>query len=143
MIALDTDILVRYLVDDDAAQVPSARALMADLTPERPGFVCREVLVELVWVLDRAYRFPRERIASAIEDLAASAELRVEAMDDVIRAADGYRRGQAEFSDRMIAAAARRAGAEALYTFDRRAARLENAILLREESPEPTRDPGA
>ena len=143
MIALDTNVLVRYLVDDDAAQVQSAHALMAGLTPDRPGFVCREVLVELVWVLDRAYRFPRERIASVIEDLAASAELHVEATNDVIRAADGYRRGQAEFSDRMIAAAARRAGAEALYTFDRQAAQLENAILLREESSGPPRGPDA
>ena len=130
MIALDTNVLVRYLVDDDAGQARAARGLMAGLTPDRPGFVCREVVVELGWVLERAYGFSRDRIASVLDALAATAELRVEAVDDVLRAAAGSRQGDAGFSDRMIAAAARRAGADALYTFDRRAARLQNAILL-------------
>ena len=130
MIALDTHVLVRYLVDDDPAQSGAARALIAELTLESPGFVCREVLVELVWVLERAYKFSRDRIASALESLIATPALRIEAGDDVVRAAYGYRRGGAEFADRMIAAAARRAGASALYTFDRQAARLENATLL-------------
>ena len=130
MIALDTHVLVRYLVDDDAGQARAARGLMAGLTPDRPGFVCREVVVELGWVLERAYGFSRDRIASVLDALAATAELRVEAVDDVLRAAAGSRQGDAGFSDRMIAAAARRAGADALYTFDRRAARLQNAILL-------------
>ena len=57
MIALDTNVLVRYLVADDAGQAEAAQALLAGLTAERPGFVCREVAVELVWVLERAYRF--------------------------------------------------------------------------------------
>ena len=56
----------------------------------------------------------------------------MEAADDVVRAADGYRRGGAEFSDRMIAAAANRSCADALYTFDRQAARLDGAVLLAE-----------
>ncbi|MDE2906398.1 MAG: PIN domain-containing protein, partial [Acidobacteriota bacterium] len=53
MIALDTNVLVRYLVDDDPEQAETARALLASVTPTRPGFVCREVMVELVWVLRR------------------------------------------------------------------------------------------
>ena len=143
MIALDTDILVRYLVDDDAGQARAARALMDELTPDSPGFVCREVLVELVRVLDRAYGFSRDRIASVVEDLCLSAQLRIEAFDDVVRAARGYGRGGARFSDRMVAAAARRAGAGALYTFDRRAARLENAVLAGAQDPPPPGDGSA
>ena len=133
MIALDTNVLVRYLVDDDATQSGAARALIADLSPEAPGFVCREVLVELVWVLERAYGFSRDGIASVLEILFGTPALRIEVADDVVRAVYGYRRGGAEFADRMIAAAARRAGASALYTFDRQAARLENATLLTAE----------
>ena len=130
MIALDTNILVRYLVYDDARQAEAARGLLAKLTAERPGFVCREVSVELAWVLDRAYGFSRHRIATVFEELVATEELRIETADDVIRAADAYRRGGAELSDQMIAAAARRSGADTLYTFDRRAAQLPGAVLL-------------
>ena len=130
MIALDTNVLVRFLVNDDARQAEAARTLLAKLTPERPGFICREVSVELAWVLDRAYGFSRLRIARVFEELVATEELRFETADDVIRAADAYRRGGAELSDRMIAAAARRSGADTLYTFDRRAAQLQGAVLL-------------
>ena len=130
MIALDTNILVRFLVNDDARQAEAARELLEELTQERPGFVCREVSVELAWVLDRAYGFSRHRIATVFEELVATEELRFETADDVIRAADAYRRGGAGFPDRMIAAAARRSGADTLYTFDRRAAQLQGAVLL-------------
>ena len=135
MIALDTNVLLRYLVDDEPRQAEAARTLLTQLTPSRPGFVCREVAVELSWVLDRAYGFSRDRIATVFEELVATEELRLEAADDVLRAADGYRRGGSGFSDQMIVVAARRSGADMLYTFDRRAARLRGAVLLAEEEP--------
>lgn len=127
MIALDTNVLVRFLVNDDQRQAEAARALLAELTPGRPGFVCREVAVELSWVLDRAYGFSPDRVATVFEELVASEELQFETPDDVIRAADGARRGGPGFADRMIAAAARRSGATPLYTFDRQAAGLRGA----------------
>ncbi len=130
MIALDTNVLVRFLVNDDPAQAGAARSLLAGLTEEDPGFICREVAVELVWVLERAHGFSRERVATVLESLAATAELEIEAVDDVVRAASRYRPGGPGFSDLMIAAAARRRGASTLYTFDRQAARLEGARLL-------------
>ena len=68
MIALDTNVLVRYLVRDDARQAEAARKLLEALTTERPGLVCREVTVELVWVLERAYRFSRDQIATVLEE---------------------------------------------------------------------------
>ena len=130
MIALDTNVLVRYLVDDDAEQAQVARTLLEGLTAERSGFVCREVMVELVWVLQRAYRLSRDRIAEVLEELVATEGLQIEAADDVARAAFRYRRGEAGFSDLMIAAAAERSGASPLYTFDRKAAQLEGIALL-------------
>ena len=134
MIALDTNVLVRYLVNDDARQAAAARALLAGLTVERPGFVCREVVVELVWVLQRTYGFSRGRIAGVLEDLLASRELVFEAGNDVARAAFAFRQGGAELSDLMIAAAARRDGAYPLYTFDRQAAQLDGVVLLTEDA---------
>ena len=67
MIALEANVLVRYLVADNAAQTEAASALLSGLSPENPGFVCREVAVELVWVLERAYGFSRDQIAAVLE----------------------------------------------------------------------------
>ena len=132
MIALDTNVLVRYLVDDDAQQAEAARVLLTGLTAERRGFVCREVTIELAWVLERVYGFSRDRISTVLEELVVSEELEFEAVDDVARAAGSYRQDGPDFSDLMIAAAAKRSGARPLYTFDRRAARLEGAKLVEE-----------
>ena len=130
MIALDTNVLARYLVRDDAKQAKAARALLESLTAERPGYVCREVTVELVWVLERAYGYSRDQIAAVLEQLVATEGLVVEAADDVARAAFRYRSGSVGFSDLMILAAAERSGAHPLYTFDQKAARLEGVTLL-------------
>lgn len=130
MIALDTNVLVRYLVCDDQRQAEAARTLLESLTAGRPGYVCREVTVELVWVLERAYGFNRHRIASIVEELVSTEGLVFEAQDDVARAAFRYPRAAAGFSDLMISGAARRSGAHPLYTFDKKAARLEGAILV-------------
>lgn len=129
MIALDTNVLVRYLVRDDRHQAEAARALLESLTPERPGYVCREVAVELVWVLERAYGFPRDRIGAVLEELVATEGLAIEAAGDVARAAIRYRAGGAGFSDLMILAAVERSGARPMYTFDRTAARVEGVEL--------------
>ena len=134
MTALDTNVLVRYLVGDDAAQAEAARALVAALTPEDPGFICREVVVELAWVLERSYGFNRVTVAAALVDLTASGSLVVEDADDVAVAAYRYRQGGVDFSDLMILAAARRAGADPLYTFDRDLSRLAGAVLVPHET---------
>ena len=127
MIAVDTNVLVRYLVNDDVEQADAARALLESLTPAHPGFVCREVAVEVVWVLERAYRFTRVEIANVLVELVATDCLVFEAADDIARAAFLYRQGGPGFSDLMILAAADRVGAMPLYTFDARLARAEGA----------------
>ncbi len=130
MIALDTNVLVRLLVRDHAEQAEAARALLEGLTPEEPGFVCREVAIEVAWVLERSYRFPRTAVAEALLELVASNNLVVETADDVARAAYLYSQGGPGFSDRMVVAAAERAGAAPVYTFDQRLARTEGAQLV-------------
>lgn len=130
MMAVDTNVLVRYLVRDHREQAEAARALLQSATAEKPAYACREVVVELVWVLERAYGYSRDRIATILEELVATEGLVVEAADDVALAAFRYRSGGAGFSDLMVLAAARRAGALPLYTFDRKAARLEAVELL-------------
>lgn len=130
MIALDTNVLVRYLVQDDAAQARIASEVIDSLSDAAQGFVGREVLIELVWVLERAYGFSRVEIAAALDGLLAATELLIESADDLGLAIELYRNDGYGFADMMIVAAARRAGAKELVTFDRKAARLRDVRLL-------------
>lgn len=130
MIALDTNVLARYLVRDHPTQSEAARVLVASLTRDNPGFVCREVIVELVWVLSRSYGTPREQIGRVLLGLLGAETIAIEGAEDVAGAALAYARGVSDFADLMILAAARRAEAIPLYTFDRRASRVDGVSLL-------------
>lgn len=124
MIGLDTNVLVRFLVQDDPEQAAAANGLFAGLTEEAPGFLCREVLVELVWVLERAYGLSRLDIARALDSLLEARDLVVEAADRVAIAVDRYRKGGAGFADQMITLAGQGAGCRETVTFDRQAGAL-------------------
>ena len=126
--SLNTNVLVRYLVEDDAAQESAVRTFLELITPEQPAFICCEVMLELVWVLQRTYCLPRDRIARVLEELVGTEGLEVEAAKDVVRAASRCRRGEADFSDLMIAYTAERHRASSLYTFDQQLARVDGAF---------------
>jgi len=130
VIALDTNVLVRFLVQDDPLQAQLATDIVEQLTDDAPGFLSREVLIELVWVLERAYGFGRAEIAIAIGDLLSATELEIECADEVAPALELYRNDGFGFADLMIAAAARRVGAVELVTFDKKAARLKGVRLI-------------
>jgi len=117
LIGIDTNILVRFLVEDDPEQARKARDLMANLTEASPGFICREVMVELVWVLERAYKLSRAEIVRAIDGLLEARELHIEAAERVGLAAARYSAGGPGFADQMIRIAAAEVGAK-LATFD-------------------------
>jgi predicted nucleic-acid-binding protein len=129
VIALDTNVLVRFLAEDAPEQTAAAQKLMFSLSEEEPGFVCREVVLELARVLERSYRISRARIADALVSLIAASEILVETSDDVAAAVALWRGGPG-LGDLMVAAAARRAGARTLVTFDRKAVGLPGATLL-------------
>lgn len=130
MIGIDTNVLVRFLMQDDPGQAEVASRLIAGLTVDDPGFVCREVLVELAWVLDRAYGLARADIAQALDSLLEARELVVEAADRVAIAADRFRRGGAGFADQMVALAGQQAGCRETVSFDRKAAGVPGVRLL-------------
>ena len=130
MSTLDTNVLIRYLVGDVPEQAEAARELIEGLTPDTPGFICREVVLEVAWVLERSYRFTRNQVAEALMDLTASDSLVVESSDDVAAAAYRYRQGGVGFSDLMILKATERADAAPLHTFDQRLARMQGAALV-------------
>lgn len=129
MTGLDTNVVIRFLMQDDAEQGRMASDLIATLTEEAPGFVCREVLVEIVWVLERAYGLGRDDICQALDGLLEAQELVLEAAERVALAAERYRRGGPGFADQMIALAGQGAGCTRTVTFDRKAAKLPEMAL--------------
>ena len=130
IIAVDTNLLVRYIVRDVPEQAEAADRLLESLTVNEQGYVSREVVIEMVWVLGRSYGFSRVEITNVVLDLVDTESLIVESADDIIGAAVAYARGDGDFADLMILVAAQRAGCETLYTFDRKFARVEGVTLL-------------
>ena len=132
MIGLDTDVVVRFLAQDDEVQSLIATRLIARLSRERPGFISSVVLAEITWVLSRAYKTSRDDIATAVEGLLRSAELIVENADAAYRALAMYQAStSAEYADALIAQIAALAGASETVTFDRAAVAALGMRLLR------------
>jgi predicted nucleic-acid-binding protein len=125
MTGLDTNILVRYLVQDDPVQSPKARKILERrLTENNPGFVSVVAMVETVWVLDRAYGLSSQEISAAVERMLQIDVLRVENEQEVFTAMVALRSGEGSFADALIGAIATRAGCARILTFDRKASRL-------------------
>jgi predicted nucleic-acid-binding protein len=122
MIGVDTNLLVRYLAQDDTVQSPVASQIIDGFTPDDPGYISQVVLVETVWVLTRTYRMTREAIADIIESLLRARELIVDRADAGYLALATYRATKADFSDALIAHGGRLAGCTETLTFDRPAA---------------------
>jgi predicted nucleic-acid-binding protein len=132
VIGLDTNVVVRFLAQDDEIQSPIATRFISRLSRERPGFVSAVVLAEITWVLSRSYRSSREDIAKAVEGLLRSAELIVENPDAAYRALGVYQASKsAEYADALIAQTASLAGAAETVTFDQSAALSPSMRLLR------------
>jgi predicted nucleic-acid-binding protein len=136
MIALDTNVLVRFLTQDDPVQGSLARDLIRGRTEQNRGFVAREVLVELVWVLERRYRYERSEIARVLAGFLSAAELEIEEGESVGAILPLYEGKGFEFSDLMIRQAARRAGAAAVRAFDRKAVCLDGVEWIGKGHPQ-------
>ena len=131
MIGLDTNVLVRYLVEDDRAQASkAARLIESRCTEDAPGFVNRVVLCELVWVLESAYGYPRATVAATLENLLRAAELDVDAADAAWPALTAYRRNGVDFSDALIGRLNRNAGCDGTASFDKAAAKMDDFLAL-------------
>lgn len=130
MIGLDTNVLVRYIMQDDAKQSPKANALIDSLNAQNPGFVPVVAVVELVWVLSSSYGLDRAQVAQALELLLRGKEVLVERADIVLLALRRFRSGGADFADCLIESAAREAGATATMTFDVGAVKAAGLTLI-------------
>ena len=131
MIGLDTNVLVRYLAQDDARQSAVAtRCIEQRLTPDNPGFVSTVTLCEMVWVLAEGYGADRDRIRRVLEGLLATKQVLLEQADLVRRALRAWDGAAADFSDALIGEIGAAHGCEKTVTFDRAAAKLARFELL-------------
>jgi predicted nucleic-acid-binding protein len=125
MIGLDTNILIRYLTQDDPVQSAKATEILERrLTPKNPGFVSVVAMVETVWVLDRAYGLAAHEVATAIERLLQVEVLEVENEQEVFTAMIALKQGRGSFVDALIAELGLRVGCTRTLTFDQKAVRL-------------------
>ena len=131
MIGLDTNVLVRYIMQDDPSQSPKATRLIERLTTDEPGFIPLVAIIELVWVLSSSYRLDREQVSSALELLLRSKELIVDRADQVMRAQARFRSGGTDFADCLIERIAHAAGCQATMTFDAGAAKSAGMTLVK------------
>lgn len=131
MMGLDTNVLVRYLAQDDPAQSRTATELIEHrLSEAEPGFVSIVAMAEVAWVLERAYRLADQEIAGAVEGILQSEVLVVENEQEVFTAMVALKNGRGSFADALIGALGVKVGCSWTVTFDRRAGRLDGFELL-------------
>jgi predicted nucleic-acid-binding protein len=131
MIGLDTNVLVRYLTQDDPAQYAKAAAFIDNATGQGEQLVVNTaVLCELTWVLDTSYEYSREEIARALEQILATAQFEVERLDEARQALADFRSTKADFSDALIGRINRSMGGDHTVTFDRGLKAVETFRLL-------------
>jgi len=124
MIGLDTNVLVRYIAEDDPKQSPKAVRFVESLTTDAPGYVSIVALIELVWVLGSCYALSNDQIADAVGTLLRTKEIVVADADTVWKAIRMFRAGKAaDFADCLIECLAGDAGCTYTATFDRNAAK--------------------
>jgi predicted nucleic-acid-binding protein len=130
MTGIDTNVLVRYLVQDDPDQSrKAARFIANECSSDDPALINRIVLCELVWVLESAYGYTREKVIFALEKVLRTAQFTIEDHQEAWSSFRAYQDG-ADFADAFIGAINRRLGCEHTVTFDRKASRRLGFVAL-------------
>jgi predicted nucleic-acid-binding protein len=130
MIGLDTNLLVRYLTLDDAAQSKqAARIIDAAIEAGEDLYLNHIVVCELTWVLSRAYGYAKDELVGVLERILAAGQFAFEDKDSLWRAIEAFRRSSADFADCLIGVKNSTAGCRTTVTLDRAAAGLGNFSL--------------
>jgi predicted nucleic-acid-binding protein len=130
MIGLDTNVLVRYIMQDDPKQAAKATKLIESLTTDSPGFVPIIAIVELGWVLSSSYGLTRAQLGHAFESLLRTKELVIDRADQLLKALRVYNSSAADLADCLIERGASGAGCERTMTFDVGAAKVAEMTLI-------------
>lgn len=130
MIGLDTNVVIRYLVQDDVRQASAAtRLIEKTLSAEEPGFLSQITLCEIAWVLEECYAQSREQIGAILRSLFTAKQIVTQDVELAWKALRELNRGF-DFSDALIATTGTAAGCAHSFTFDKEAAKLEGFKLL-------------
>ena len=130
MIGLDTNVLVRYIMQDDAKQSLKATKLIESLDGDTPGYIAMVSVVELYWVLTSCYDLSGSQVAQALEAILRTKQFLVERADQVMRALRVFGGGAADFADCLIERSASGAGCEQTMTFDVKASKHASMTLI-------------
>jgi len=130
MIGLDSNVLARYITQDDPKQSPKANQVMESLTPDEPGFVSIVALVELVWVLASCYGFDKQQLSQTLQLLLRTRAVIVENAEVVVRALRIFNQGDADFADCLVERAGQAAGCSRTVTFDVGAVKCAGMTLI-------------
>jgi predicted nucleic-acid-binding protein len=132
VIGIDTNVLVRYLVQDDLAQAKAAtRLIERTCTKDAPGFLNHLVLCETIWVLEGCYDQPKATLVKTIEQILRVAQFRVDEPQLVWQALEDYRDHQADFADYLLSRINRNRDCTTTMTFDREASKSAEFTLLK------------
>lgn len=132
MLGIDTNVLVRYLIQDDAVQSEkAARIIENECTKGNPGFINSIVLCELVWVLSRAYGYKKKEICFVLKKLFTCSEIMLENSDAAWSAYYDYEKGTADFAACLISRINKFNGVEATVTFDRNCSNLTSFRIIK------------
>jgi predicted nucleic-acid-binding protein len=130
VIGIDTNVLVRYIAQDDPAQSKRATALVErECSESSPGFVGLVALVELVWVAESCYAASREDVAQIVRRMVGCRQLVVQDAEVVWQALRLFEQGRADFADCLIDRSAARAGCKRTVTFDKDAAKAGMSLI--------------
>jgi predicted nucleic-acid-binding protein len=130
MIGIDTNVLVRFITQDDAVQSAKASRLVQSLSADTPGFVSMVTLAELAWVLERTFRYTYRSIADTFLTLLESDAFVFENEPLVVKAFAMLDEGRGSFADALIGQVAMSAGCARIVTFDVDACTLPGFELL-------------
>ena len=120
MTGLDTNVLVRYLTNDDPDQSKKASAIIEGAATKGEKLLVHPVvLCELVWVLETAYGYGRSDVAATLDHILRTAQFQIPEKDTVWSAWADYRSGKGDFADYLIGRANGQLGATHTVTFDK------------------------
>ncbi len=131
MIGLDTNLLIRYLTNDDRAQYAKAKRLIDEAVERDERLLINGVvLCEVTWVLETAYEYSRAEIADALDRIFDTAQFEIERAPEARQALDDFRSTKVGFADALIGRINRTLGATKSMTFDRDLKALETFAVL-------------